>query len=80
MLKQQIQALMQENSILKRGRQIQHERQKEFDEKNQEVQQLKQLLTQYQEQLRKLEVCILYYFSIYQIHSISKSLRPYFMR
>lgn len=56
MLKQQIQALMQDNSILKRGIQIQHERQKEFEDKNQEVQQLKQLLSQYQEQLRRLEV------------------------
>ncbi|KAL2936331.1 Doublesex- and mab-3-related transcription factor A2 [Bienertia sinuspersici] len=56
MLKQQIQALMQDNGILKRGIQIQHERQKEFDDKNQEVQQLKELLSQYQEQLRRLEV------------------------
>lgn len=56
MLKQQIQALMNDNNILKRGIQIQHERQKEFDDKNQEVQQLKQLLSQYQEQLTKLEM------------------------
>ncbi|KMT00632.1 hypothetical protein BVRB_9g219250 [Beta vulgaris subsp. vulgaris] len=56
MLKQQIQALLNDNSILKRGIQIQHERQKEYDDKNQEVQQLKQLLSQYQEQLSRLEV------------------------
>lgn len=56
MLKQQMQALMHDNGILKRGIQIQHERQKEFDDKSQEVQQLKQLLPQYQEQLRRLEV------------------------
>ncbi|XP_021736691.1 uncharacterized protein LOC110703229 [Chenopodium quinoa] len=56
MLKQQIQALMNDNGILKRGIQIQHERQKEYDDKNQEVQQLKQLLPQYQEQLRRLEI------------------------
>ncbi|KAI3721015.1 hypothetical protein L2E82_32017 [Cichorium intybus] len=37
--------------ILKRSVAIQHERQKEYDERSQEVQQLKQLLSQYQEQL-----------------------------
>lgn len=56
MLKQQIQALMNDNNILKRGIQIQHERQKDFDVKNQEVEQLKQMLSQYQEQLTKLEM------------------------
>ncbi|KAL2500359.1 Ubiquitin system component Cue protein [Forsythia ovata] len=33
-----------------------HERQKEYDERSQEVQQLKQLVAQYQDQLRTLEV------------------------
>ncbi|GAB2210590.1 hypothetical protein Droror1_Dr00015858 [Drosera rotundifolia] len=56
MLKEQLQALIQENAILKRAVSIQHERQKEFDEKGQELQQLKQLVSQYQEQLRTLEV------------------------
>uniref|UniRef100_A0A7C9EQL2 CUE domain-containing protein n=1 Tax=Opuntia streptacantha TaxID=393608 RepID=A0A7C9EQL2_OPUST len=56
MLKEQIQALMRENAILKRGVQIQHERQKEYDDKSREVQQLKQLVSQYHEQLRTLEV------------------------
>ncbi|KAL9244690.1 hypothetical protein vseg_018442 [Gypsophila vaccaria] len=56
MLKEQIQGLMRENGIFKRAVQIQHLRQKEFDDKNQEVEQLKQLLSQYQEQLRALEV------------------------
>ncbi|GAA0153446.1 hypothetical protein LIER_37676 [Lithospermum erythrorhizon] len=55
-LKQQIEALLQENSILKRAVSIQHERQKEFDDRGVEVQQLKQLIEQYQEQLRTLEV------------------------
>ncbi|KAI7747200.1 hypothetical protein M8C21_007925 [Ambrosia artemisiifolia] len=44
------------NAILKRAVAIQHERQKEYDERTVEVQQLKQLLSQYQEQLRTLEV------------------------
>lgn len=56
MLKQQLEALVQENGILKRAVSIQHERQKEFDEKSQEVHQLKQLVSQYEEQLRTLEL------------------------
>ncbi|CAI9100842.1 OLC1v1038027C1 [Oldenlandia corymbosa var. corymbosa] len=56
MLKQQLQALIQENNVLKRAVSIQHERQKEFEDKNQELHQLKQLVAQYQEQLRTLEV------------------------
>lgn len=56
MLKQQLEALLQENAILKRAVSIQHERQKEFEERGQELNQLKQLVSQYQEQLRTLEV------------------------
>ncbi|KAL3511909.1 hypothetical protein ACH5RR_024626 [Cinchona calisaya] len=55
-LKVQIEVLLRENSILKRAVAIQHERQKEYDDRNQEEQQLKQLVAQYQEQLRTLEV------------------------
>ncbi|KAM3308084.1 putative protein isoform X1 [Capsicum chacoense] len=56
MLKEQIEMIFRDNAILKRAVAIQHERQKEFNDKNQEVHQLKQLLVQYQEQLRTLEV------------------------
>ncbi|KAJ4831056.1 hypothetical protein Tsubulata_001797 [Turnera subulata] len=56
MLKEQVEALIQENSILKRAVSIQHERQKEFEDRSQELQHLKQLVTQYQDQLRTLEV------------------------
>ncbi|KAL8056255.1 hypothetical protein ABFX02_04G107400 [Erythranthe guttata] len=56
MLKEQIEALLGNNAILKRAVAIQHERQKEYDESSQEVQQLKQLVAQYQEQLRTLEM------------------------
>ncbi|PON99842.1 Ubiquitin system component Cue [Trema orientale] len=56
MLKEQVEALIQENTILKRAVSIQHERHKEFEDRNQELQQLKQLVAQYQEQLRTLEV------------------------
>ncbi|XP_031287413.1 uncharacterized protein LOC116146144 [Pistacia vera] len=56
MLKEQIEILIRENSLLKRAVAIQHERQKEYDGNNQELQHLKQLVSQYQEQLRTLEV------------------------
>ncbi|XP_038717837.1 uncharacterized protein LOC120010948 [Tripterygium wilfordii] len=56
MLKEQIEGVIRENTILKRAVAIQHERQKEFEDRNKEVQHLKQLVSEYQEQLRKLEV------------------------
>ncbi|WRX28046.1 Ubiquitin system component CUE - like 2 [Theobroma cacao] len=56
MLKEQIEVLIQENTVLKRAVAIQHERQKEYQDKNHELQHLKQLVSQYQEQLRTLEV------------------------
>ncbi|KAL3532301.1 hypothetical protein ACH5RR_005822 [Cinchona calisaya] len=55
-IKQQLQALIQENMVLKRAVSIQHERQKEFEDRSQELHQLKELVAQYQEQLRTLEV------------------------
>lgn len=55
-LKEQIELLLRENSILKRAVAIQHERQKEYDDKNQEVQHLKQLVTQCQGEMRTLQV------------------------
>lgn len=55
-LKEQVEALLQENGILKRAVSIQHERQKEDEAKSDEVQQLKQLLSQCQEHIRTLEV------------------------
>lgn len=56
MLKEQVEGLIRENGILKRAVAIQHERQKQFEDKTQEVLQLKHLLSQYHEQLRILEV------------------------
>ncbi|CAL1359137.1 unnamed protein product [Linum trigynum] len=55
-LKEQVQLLIHENTILKRAVSIQHMRQKEFEDRNQEMQHLKQLVAQYQDQLRTLEV------------------------
>ncbi|XP_062229368.1 uncharacterized protein LOC133927093 isoform X2 [Phragmites australis] len=54
-LKEQLTVVLRENAVLKRAVAIQHERQKEFDERSQEVQSLKQLVLQYQEQVRTLE-------------------------
>ncbi|KAG5559467.1 hypothetical protein RHGRI_009115 [Rhododendron griersonianum] len=56
MLKEQVEALIHENSVLKRAVSIQHERQKEFEDRGQELHHLKQMVSQYQEQLRTLEV------------------------
>lgn len=56
MLKGQLEALIHENAVLKRAVAIQHERQKEFEDRTQELHHLKQLASQYQEQLRTLEV------------------------
>ncbi|KAL5205940.1 hypothetical protein ABZP36_034149 [Zizania latifolia] len=54
--KEQFEAVVRENTILKKAVGIQHERQKEYDERNHELQHLKQLVVQYQEQIRSLEV------------------------
>lgn len=56
MLKEQLEMILRDNDILKRVVVIQHERQKEHNDRIQEVQQLKQLIAQHQEQLRTLEV------------------------
>ncbi|TVU01994.1 hypothetical protein EJB05_52529 [Eragrostis curvula] len=56
MLKEQLATILRENVVLKRGVAIQHERQKEFDVRTQEVHSLKQLVLQYQEQLKTLEI------------------------
>lgn len=56
MLKEQLAIILRENAVLKRGVAIQHERQKEFDVRTQEVDSLKQLVLQYQEQIKTLEI------------------------
>ncbi|KAL3699423.1 hypothetical protein R1sor_017445 [Riccia sorocarpa] len=55
-LKEQIQVLLRDNHILKRAVTIQHERQLEHEERSRELQAVKQLLAQHQEQLRMLEI------------------------
>lgn len=55
-LKGQMESLTRENTILKRAFAIQHERQ-DYDAKNQELQDEKQRIAEFQEQVRNLEVC-----------------------
>ncbi|GAV62707.1 CUE domain-containing protein, partial [Cephalotus follicularis] len=55
-LKEHLQSLFNDNQILKRAVAIQHERNLEQEEKGKEVQQLKLVLSQYQQQVRNLEV------------------------
>ncbi|RWW88799.1 hypothetical protein BHE74_00002307 [Ensete ventricosum] len=55
-LKNQLEVLLKENTILKHAVAIQHGRQKDYNEKSQELQHLRHLVSQYQEQLKTLEV------------------------
>ncbi|KAK8928767.1 hypothetical protein KSP39_PZI017805 [Platanthera zijinensis] len=55
-LKEQLQCLLRDNQILKRAVTIQHERNLEFEEKAKEVEQLKNIINQYQQQVRTLEL------------------------
>ena len=55
-LKEQNRGLMHDNQILKRAVAIQHERQQDHEGRALELQQVKQLLAQYQEQVRTLEL------------------------
>lgn len=51
MLKQQLEATVQENSLLKRAVVTQQKRQRETEDESQELQGLRQMVSQYQEQL-----------------------------
>lgn len=55
-LKEQNRGLVHDNQILKRAVAIQHERQQDHEGRALELQQVKQLLSQYQEQVRTLEL------------------------
>ncbi|KAF2559367.1 hypothetical protein F2Q68_00014675 [Brassica cretica] len=55
-LRQQLEAIVQENGLLKRAVVTQQKRQRETEDQSQELQRLRQMVTQYQEQLRTLEV------------------------
>ncbi|CAA7397803.1 unnamed protein product [Spirodela intermedia] len=59
-LKEQVEGLLRDNNILKRAVAIQHERQRELQMKalqgNQELQHLRELVAQYQQQIQTLEI------------------------
>lgn len=67
MLKEQIEALTKEKNCFKSAFRIQLERLSDYENKNQELQQLKQLVSQYQEQIRTLEV-LLYPSSVHTVN------------
>ncbi|KAK7269222.1 hypothetical protein RIF29_21940 [Crotalaria pallida] len=55
-LKEHIEVLTKEKNCFKSAFKIQHERLSDYESKNQELQQLKQSVSQYQEKIRTLEV------------------------
>lgn len=55
-VQQQVEVLIKDNTVLKRAVAIQHERQKALEDANQQLEFLKQLIPQYQEKVRHLEV------------------------
>lgn len=55
-LKEQVEAVLRENTILKRAVAIQNDRQKDCEAGSQELLQLKQMVSKCQEQLRTLEL------------------------
>ncbi|KAL0683927.1 hypothetical protein Bca4012_050775 [Brassica carinata] len=55
-VQQQVEDLMKDNTVLKRAVAIQHERQKAFEDANQQLELLKQAIPQYQEKIRNLEM------------------------
>ncbi|CAF1931839.1 BnaCnng40870D [Brassica napus] len=55
----QFETIVEENNLLKRAVVTQRKRQRESEDQSQELQNLRQMVTQYQEQLRTLEKSIL---------------------
>ncbi|XP_038722098.1 uncharacterized protein LOC120014258 [Tripterygium wilfordii] len=65
----QIEVMIGENAILKRAIAVQLRRQKEFaEDRNREVRDSKKLLSQYQEQLRTLELCVRIHIVVYILY------------
>lgn len=58
-LKEHLQSLFNDNQILKKAVSIQHERHLEQEQKEKEVELLKLVISQYQDQARNLEVIFL---------------------
>jgi len=74
MLKYQIEVLTKERNCFKSAFRIQLERLSDYEDKDRELQQLKQLVSQYQEQIRTLEVRDqLYPSSVYTVPHLIKA-------
>lgn len=58
-LKEHLQSLLNDNQILKKAVSIQHERHLEQEQKEKEIELLKLVISQYQDQARNLEVILL---------------------
>jgi hypothetical protein len=69
-VKQMLGSLLHQNGVLKRAVLIQHNRLKDYEEMEQEHSQFKQIIENYQEQIKALEVSFLFFFSISRVHSL----------
>ncbi|KAE9584548.1 hypothetical protein Lal_00021712 [Lupinus albus] len=56
LLKQQVEVLIKEKNSFKNAFRIQHERLSDYEDKNQELQRLKQLVSEHEEHIRNLEM------------------------
>ena len=63
MLKEQVEKLLQENDIWKRGFKTLHGQKEDFDRCSQELQQLKNMMAERDEQLKRLQVTFTIFFS-----------------
>jgi FtsZ-binding cell division protein ZapB len=61
-VKQMLGSLLHQNGVLKRAVLIQHNRPKDYEEMEREHSPLKQIIENYQEQIKALEVSFLLYF------------------
>jgi FtsZ-binding cell division protein ZapB len=61
-VKQKLGSLLHQNGVLKRAVLIQHNRLKDYEEMEREHSRLKQIIENYQEQIKALEVSFLFYF------------------
>jgi hypothetical protein len=78
MLKYQVEVLTKERNCFKSAFRIQLERLSDYEDKDRELQQLKQLVSQYQEQIRTLEVRDhLYLCSVHTVRHLIKTFQSF---
>lgn len=69
-LKEQLLCVLRDNQILKKAVSLQHQKNLENEEKLKEVQHLKNIIGQYQEQIKKLEVTLILQLMSHMMHWI----------